>query len=378
MPRTETILSIFLSSPGNVLEERESVREIVEWINTTLARRTGVRLELLTWEEHTSPEFGEDAQSVINEQIPDDYDIYLGILWHSVGTQTPSAESGTIDEFERALQRFESDPSSIRIKLYFKVSGPASLDDIDPEQLRRAQEFRSKVKELGLYWKFNSRKQFEDAVRKHLTQIVVEPAPHIDQPVENSESTEGKVDSSLAEDDEGLMELEDTFFEEMRNVREVLERMSIATAEIGDRMNQRASSMQQLNEQGIVPRPAAKQILKKSSGDMDNFGRAMRSELPLYKQHLDKGFDAFAKAVPIYLELDQDRANMAGTVMKMSESMSSMLESVEQFRNTVVGLPRLTTALNKSKRSTAEALQQVIDITRAGKASLDGMLAFLG
>ena len=69
---------------------------------------------------------------------------------------------------------------------------------------------------------------------------------------------------------------------------------------------------------------------------------------------------------------------MARTVMKMSESMSSMLESVEKFRNTVVGLPRLTTALNKSKRSTAEVLQQVIDITRAGKASLDGMIAFLG
>lgn len=378
MPRTETILSVFLSSPGNVRDERLCFKDVVDWINNTLARSTGVRLELLTWEEHTSPEFGDSAQSVINEQIPDDYDIYLGILWHSVGTQTANAESGTIEEFERARARFADDPNSIRIMLYFKVSGPESLDDIDTEQLSRARKFRSRVKGMGLYRKFESKKEFEDAVRKDLTQIVIDFRPSIDRAAESSRSANGEVEEASADDDEGLMELEDIFSEEMRNVREVLDRMSISISEFGERANQRTSSLQQLKTGGIVSRPATKRILLKSSGDMDDFVVAMRSELPLYKQHLDRGFDAFAKAVPIYLELNQDRADLATMARKLSDAMSSMLEGVEEMRDAVVDIPRLTTTLNKSKRLAVDVLQQAIDITRAGKASLDGVLAFFG
>ena len=41
------------------------------------ARELGIRLELVRWETHAYPSFGEDPQSVINEQIPDDYDLRL-------------------------------------------------------------------------------------------------------------------------------------------------------------------------------------------------------------------------------------------------------------------------------------------------------------
>src|SRR5687768_17874850 len=40
-----------------------------------------IRLELVSWETHTYPAFGDDAQAVINDQIADDYDISIGIMW---------------------------------------------------------------------------------------------------------------------------------------------------------------------------------------------------------------------------------------------------------------------------------------------------------
>ena len=45
-------------------------------------------LELLRWERDTSPAFGKDPQSVINKQIPQDFDIIIGILLHRIGSAT--------------------------------------------------------------------------------------------------------------------------------------------------------------------------------------------------------------------------------------------------------------------------------------------------
>ena len=101
MPRNEIILSVFVASPSDVSEERDCLDKVVAGINTALARRVGVRLELLRWERDTSPSFGKDAQEVINHQIPP-YDIFIGILWHTIGSPTARAQSGTIEEFELA------------------------------------------------------------------------------------------------------------------------------------------------------------------------------------------------------------------------------------------------------------------------------------
>ena len=102
MPRKETVLRIFVASPSNILDERDRLAEVVDNVNSVLARDTGVRLDLLRYEEDASPDFGKDAQDVINRQIPQDYDIFIGIMWHTVGSSTNRAESGTIEEYQLA------------------------------------------------------------------------------------------------------------------------------------------------------------------------------------------------------------------------------------------------------------------------------------
>ena len=99
MPRQEHVLSVFVASPNDVQEERARLEEIVKELNDTWSRQLGLRLELLRWETHAFPNIGEDAQAVINEQVPTDYDVFIGIMWHRSGTPTGRAGSGTIEEF---------------------------------------------------------------------------------------------------------------------------------------------------------------------------------------------------------------------------------------------------------------------------------------
>ena len=102
--------------------------------------------------------------------LPEDYDIFLGVMWARFGTATPRAGSGTEEEFERALTRHQANSSGVKILFYFKQ---ASLppDAIDPAQLQKVKAFRVRLKQEGvLYGEFSSSDEFERQLRQHLTQ----------------------------------------------------------------------------------------------------------------------------------------------------------------------------------------------------------------
>jgi hypothetical protein len=86
MPRTETILRVFVASPSDVIEERQLLEEVVKELNLTWSKNLGIRLELVKWETHAFPGIGDDPQAVINTEIGDDYDIFIGIMWTRFGS----------------------------------------------------------------------------------------------------------------------------------------------------------------------------------------------------------------------------------------------------------------------------------------------------
>jgi len=174
MARQETILSVFVASPSDLDEERNRLEEVIRELNITWSRELKVHLELARWETHAYPNFGEDAQAVINDQIPDDFDIFVGIMWYRFGTPTGRAGSGTLEEFERAKVRYESNSENVKLMIYFKdAPAPVAPSKLDCEQLAHISNFREKLgKEGGLYWTFQSVDDFEKLIRLHLTRQV--------------------------------------------------------------------------------------------------------------------------------------------------------------------------------------------------------------
>ncbi len=172
MARKVTILRVFAASPTDVAEERAALEEIVRELNLTWGNNIGLSLDLVKWETHAYPGIGSDAQAVINEQIADDYDIFVGIMWTRFGTPTGRAGSGTAEEFERAYSRFKSDPNQIRIMFYFN-DAPVPPSQLDPEQLSLVQKFRGELGQKGdLYWTYTTREEFSQLLRIHLSRQV--------------------------------------------------------------------------------------------------------------------------------------------------------------------------------------------------------------
>lgn len=397
MPRSETILSVFVASPNDVSEERDTVDQIVNEINSAHARRTGVRFEVLRWERDVSPAAGKDPQAIVNDQIPRDYDVFLGILWNRLGSPTNRADSGTVEEYELAKERFDRDPNSIHLMLYCKDAPPATMDGFDPDQYKKVVEFRKRIEKEVFYRKFVGGDDFANSIRIDLTKLIYEAASVHGGAAVDAAATEQTGRASIddgaclleGDEEEGYFELTEAFEEEMEFLGATLTRMSESIADMGTSMNGRTEEITALNpsvdgknlsrNERQKFRAEASGIIKQSAKDMDIFVRRMKQDIPLFRRHLDKSISAFTKAVPIYLELNdgEDKEGLKDTIGSSLNAMTEMLKAMEKFRDTVDALPRIATSLNRSRRETKGVLQEVVEIARGGMASQKVVLSML-
>jgi len=57
-PQTVRVIRIFVSSPGDVAEERQVMGDVVDSINRTDGQARRFRLELFRWEDDVTPQIG--------------------------------------------------------------------------------------------------------------------------------------------------------------------------------------------------------------------------------------------------------------------------------------------------------------------------------
>ena len=108
---------------------------------------------------------------MINSQIGDEYDIFLGILWTRFGSKTLNYESGTEEEFYRALERSKQ-ADKVHIMMYFNIEG-VPLDSLDIEQYSKVRAFQKQIAELGCYYfTYVSSENFKNDLRTHLYKVI--------------------------------------------------------------------------------------------------------------------------------------------------------------------------------------------------------------
>src|SRR4051812_8712556 len=171
MAESVSKIRVFLASPGDVQEERDCLTRIVDLLNRGVAAEKRLVLELVRWETHAWPSAGNDVQEIISRQlgVPE---IFIGIMWKRLGTPTPRAESGTVEEFELALEAWRSNRVA-EIMFYFKRDPffPSSEEDL--AQMSKVLRFRERLKITGLLFQdYLGIEAFERQAYDHLTQVL--------------------------------------------------------------------------------------------------------------------------------------------------------------------------------------------------------------
>jgi hypothetical protein len=366
MPRSGLVVRVFVAAPDDVREEVTALFELVDELNRIHSLHSGVRLELVNWRTDVVPGLGTDPQAVINDQIRDDYDIFVGILWAKFGTPTPRAGSGTEEEFETARNRYQLAPESIRVMMYFKNAAIA-VDDIDPIQLAAVREFRSRVREQALYSMFGDRDEFVSLLRLHLTrhiQFWADSHAHADVPRGASVTIAIAAHPEHAEGEEGFLDLLEAGTKSLAESAQAIRRMGELQIESAARTE---LCTKQLEAIGQVPpderNRLVKQVFDISASDLNNLAKGLNQQSAVYAAAFAESMEATSKALA-YQEFwpslkPAEREQYLDTICQMDTSATAMELSLAGLSHAIAGLPRMTTAFNRAKKDAMASIENV-------------------
>lgn len=141
-------LSIFVSSPGDVAEERATVRRVASELEDSHLLRGKVHFQVIAWDDPNAAvpmEAGVTPQGSVNRYAgrPSDCDLTLVILWGRLGTPLPPDilradgsryASGTVWELEDAQ-------GANRPVWIYRRSGKPMLDEKAPDYAARSSQY---------------------------------------------------------------------------------------------------------------------------------------------------------------------------------------------------------------------------------------------
>jgi hypothetical protein len=166
-----TVVPVMIASPGDVLEDREVIRDVLHTWNYINSLRTQVVLMPVGWETHSSPELGTRAQELINERVLKDCDLLVGVFWTRLGSPTGVSPSGTVEEIEKHIK--DGKPAMI----YFS-SKPVAPQSLNQDQYSALIEFKSQCKQMGLIEEHENLGEFRQKFTRQL-ELCLQTNPHL-------------------------------------------------------------------------------------------------------------------------------------------------------------------------------------------------------
>lgn len=364
MPRNTTVFQVFVASPSDVADERVLLEGVIAQLNQIWSVSLGVSFELLKWEANVHPSFSSDPQAAINEQIGLEYDVFIAILWGRLGTPTPRAPAGTLEEFDRAYARLKTSKTSPEIMVYFKDAA-IKPSKTDPAQLQGVKDFQASLSgKGGLYSMFEDQDGFESSLRAHLSALAQKFSGQVKSGILIAASSAGEEPSQpisdLQEDDYGLLDYSEIYsarFEEMNSAMTVI---SEAVGRLGEQLALRAAEMAKIDKNNTKE---MRRNAKRAADDMNIFADVVTTQVVVMSASREVAFNALSNALALQTDFDTNQADLQelrGTLTMLIGTVDGAKTGTASMRASTGSLPRLTKELNIAKRAVVSKLELVI------------------
>jgi hypothetical protein len=367
MAKNITKYSVFLASPSDLSDERFLLEDVISELNNTFGRTNNVIIELLKWETHSAPGISLDhPQKLINKDIGDEYDIFIGILWKRFGTPTDSANSGTEEEYLNALNRYKKNNLSPQILFYFKTSVPKLLSEINADELKKVEDFKKKlIADKCLYWEFNSTDDLAMQLRMHLPRRISDLMEQSQQITTNTQSEVAIADTSNSEDEDlGLFDYADLFETLLKDSLLSVTRITESTEWIGKEINEKANELTRIS-QANPNRAIITQHLKRAANILNDYSQRLSTESPIFYQNFEEAIKAGINIVNLYDDIKsdstiQDLEDVKENTVILIEALPIAIKSMTGFSKAIESLPRIQVDINKAKKQLMIQLEDFI------------------
>lgn len=374
-------IKIFISCPGDIIDELSSIQLIIEEINKTSGKQNLYNLELLNWKTDTYTQVGTDAQEVITNQLESEYDILVGLLWQKIGTPTKREKSGTIEEINRAISNDEKEQL-----IYFKTTPPDNLNLIDPDQLSKINSFKKELSSKGvLYKEFISTINFESLFRINLTNLIIEqvlaPKKRLAE-TKPSKTNEDKYSSITDLITEVENKDEDTLGLDIFNlVEETTSYLNMISASLSSMTNSLKDLTTNLTKRTEELRKfikikddrlrisKVKTVANLLANELDEFNNRINNELPVFSENFTAVGHAYSKVMLAASSYDyEDTSGIKESAIKFRDSVEDSTEGCATLLRAVMKWPPVNPKFNKSKRETELTLKNLT------KEMLEGLI----
>lgn len=146
------VYRIMIGCPGDILEEVQTAKNVINWWTNQNAQRGRVLLPI-NWETNSYPEQGAHPQKILNKQVVEKSDMLIGIFGAKIGSPTDTAKSGTIEEIEEHINAGKP------VMLFFRKFNDTS--QTTSEELAKLESFKADIKNRCLYREYNTEQDFE-------------------------------------------------------------------------------------------------------------------------------------------------------------------------------------------------------------------------
>ena len=373
MPRTATVLSIFVSSPIDVKDDRSKVLSAISAWNQRNGNTRGIFFNPLTWEQVVAPDRGDGGQNVIDEQIGADYDIYLGLMWSRFGTSTGNADSGTEDEFNQAIERHDQG-EAVTISFLFN-GAPIPQAQLNGEQYDKIQTFKRKVGELGcLYREYSDDVSLVEAINLILDRAANKKGAEVENG-DASESTEFKLSAQMPLDNElGLIDLNEILEREGTQFAELMADWGSRLGGVKEAASTATDELNSISRFGQIEPKAAKKIINSAAEATETFvdwGEESQNEID---RIIERFSNAYTQIINISEDFDLKESDIHAAILEgqgLLSAISSTNESLESLSETTLSMPRISKELIRSNKRLSALLSRIVQKNRTFATNID-------
>lgn len=368
MAKSVTKFSIFLSSPGDVKQERGIVDNVINELNITYGNKNGIIFDLLKWESHSAPAISDRySQNIINKDIGDEYDLFIGILWQRFGTKTEMANSGTEEELLRAINRYKKG-ENIQILFYFKNMSPSNLSEINLDDLKKVRDFQEMLKDENiLYFNFLGVDEFATYLRSHIPlriESLISHAKVIDEKpilLEDKKEVTSTVESGNTTEEFGLYDYLEQFEKHMVTATEAMLKIAQNTTDISIKIQERTEEFNALAE---YPKPNIPLIIEtfgKTSKNLDLYAESINRQSSIFFTNFKKGMDSCYYFMDILVSVNENEAEiLLNSMTDLKANIIPAISGQESFYNRLSDIPNFQNKFNKSKNKVKREIKDII------------------
>jgi hypothetical protein len=371
MAKYVKIYEVFISSPSDVPSERDCVEEAIEEVSRLVGARNNYKISTLRWERDVSSQIGGRPQEIINNQIGDAYDIFIGILCGRFGQETSEYNSGTEEEFFKAYERCENEASGPEILFYFK-DPRKSTAPLDPDQLLKVFEFRKKISLLGIYEEFETLETLKTKVMAAIIKAIerIQKAEgdgerHDIRVVQGEplNSVTGNALTKIGDFDEdlGLLDLSEMVFTAIDSFTSNLNTITSATTKLGARMTSQTGELNNLKKTGDArqDQKAVKGVIEKVAAEMQRYSQILDRTTPDARRDFSSALRFMQHAIIISHQDGMSDADDVVSFLNMLDefyvTLSVARNQIADFQEVILSTPRMTSKLNQAKRRTLKS-----------------------